>query len=118
MKLYRFGEGTARQVTRDGSLFSIQPFVRSGGRFQAALVTLGENGVIKYHQAAVPQLLIVLSGSGTVCNEEKRYLPVREGSAVFWGREEWHETRTEKGMTALVIEGEGLEERDIHLEPS
>ncbi|RSK31943.1 cupin domain-containing protein [Bhargavaea beijingensis] len=116
MKRFRIDAGT--QVTHNGSDFTIQPFVRSEGRFQTALMTLGKNGIIRYHQADVPQLLIVLSGSGTVCNEAKRYLPVREGSAVFWEQGEWHETRTEKGMTALVIEGEGLEESDILLEPS
>ncbi|EMR07164.1 Cupin domain protein [Bhargavaea cecembensis DSE10] len=115
MKFFRFDAGTAKPVTHGGSDFTVQPFVRSGGRFQTALMTLGENGVIAYHEASVPQVMIVLSGSGTVCNEEKRYHPVREGSAVFWDRGEWHETRSEKGMTALVIEGEGLKESDILL---
>jgi quercetin dioxygenase-like cupin family protein len=116
MKFFRFDADTAKPVTQGGSDFNIQPFVRSEGRFQTALMTLGENGVIGYHQAAVPQMLIVLIGSGTVCNEEKRHVPVREGSAVFWDKGEWHETRSEKGMTALVIEGKGLEESDILLE--
>ncbi|KZE37128.1 hypothetical protein AV656_11130 [Bhargavaea cecembensis] len=117
MKRFRFDAGTAKPVTHDRSDFTIQPFVRSGGRFQTALMTLGENGIIGCHQAAVPQLLIVLSGSGTVCNEEKRFISVKEGSAVFWEKGEWHETRSEKGMTALAIEGEDLTERDILLEP-
>lgn len=116
MKFFRFDTDTAKPVTHGGSDLTIQPYVRSGGRFQAALMTLGVNGVIAYHQAAVPQVLIVLSGNGTVCNEEKRYVPVREGLAVFWDKGEWHETRSEKGMTALVIEGEGLEESDVLLE--
>ncbi|MFC7366256.1 MULTISPECIES: cupin domain-containing protein [Bhargavaea] len=116
MKFYRFDVGTAKPITNGGSNFTIQPFVRSGGRYQTALMTLGKNGVIGYHQAAVPQLLVVLAGSGTVCNEEKRHVPVREGSAVFWDKGEWHETRSEKGMTALVIEGEDLTEDDILLE--
>lgn len=116
MKRYRFDGDTAKPITHDGSDFSIQPFVRSGGRYQAALITLGESGVVAYHQAAVPQLLIVLSGSGTVCSDDRRHLPVREGEGVFWDKGEWHETRSEKGMTALVIEGEDLTEFDIHLE--
>jgi mannose-6-phosphate isomerase-like protein (cupin superfamily) len=116
MKRFRFSEGTAGHVTHDGSNFTIQPFIRSEGRFQTALMRLGEDGVIAYHPAAVPQMLIVLSGNGTVCSEERRYLPVREGSAVFWDKGEWHETRSEKGMTALVIEGEDLTESDILLE--
>ncbi|WP_213421230.1 cupin domain-containing protein [Bhargavaea massiliensis] len=115
MKLFEFDVTKAKRVTHGGSDFTIQPFVRSGGRCQTALMTLGNNGVIGYHQAAVPQLLVVLAGSGTVCNEEKRHVPVREGSAVFWDRGEWHETRSAKGMTALVIEGEGLKESDILL---
>lgn len=87
MKFFGFDADTAKPVTHGGSDFAIQPFVRSGGRFQTALMTLGEKGVIAYHQAAVPQLLIVLSGNGTVCNGKAvRPCPGRLGCLLGQGR--------------------------------
>jgi len=72
---------------------------------------LDENGVVGYHQAEVPQLLLVINGEGYVRNEKEVYVKVAPGDAVFWEEGEWHETKTEKGLTAIVIES-------IELDPS
>jgi hypothetical protein len=34
--------------------------------------------------------------------------PVAAGQAVFWEQGEEHETRSAEGLTALILEGEGL----------
>ena len=33
---------------------------------------------------------------------------IQAGEAVFWMKGEWHETKTDTGLTAIVIEGETL----------
>lgn len=62
------------------------------------------NGVIGYHQAIVPQLLLVVNGEGYVRNDKEGYIKVQAGDAVFWEQDEWHETETVHGLTAIVIE--------------
>lgn len=70
---------------------------------------LEEGGIVGYHQAVVPQLLLVLTGKGSVRGESEEYFNVESGDAVFWVKGEWHETKSENGLTAIVIESEELE---------
>ncbi|MGG4400355.1 hypothetical protein ABEW61_09530 [Paenibacillus amylolyticus] len=70
---------------------------------------LAEGGVIGYHQAVVPQLLSIVSGEGWVRGEANEYINVRCGEAVLWDIHEWHETKTEAGLMAIVIESEELD---------
>ncbi len=69
---------------------------------------LENNGVIGYHQAIVPQLLLIVNGEGYVRNEIEDYYKIQAGDAVFWKKDEWHETKTDSGLTAIVIESEEL----------
>ncbi|WP_367643890.1 cupin [Bacillus sp. THAF10] len=75
---------------------------------QIGCMHLGQNGIVGYHQATVPQLLIVVQGEGWVRGEEDKYRRVTQGNAVLWAKDEWHETKTEQGLTAIVIESEEL----------
>lgn len=69
----------------------------------------GRKGIIGYHQAAVPQLLLVIAGDGFVRGEKEGYVKVLLGDAVFWEKGEWHATKTDTGLTAIVIESEELD---------
>ena len=62
----------------------------------------------RLHQAVGPQLLLILNGEGYVRNEKEEYFKVEAGDAVFWENDEWHETKTDVGLTAIVIESEEL----------
>ena len=79
-----------------------------GAPVQAAVVRLGPNGRLKRHPASVPQILAVLEGSGCVSGAEGTFEPITAGEAVFWASGEEHETQTEGGMSALILEGEGV----------
>ena len=70
---------------------------------------LDPGGVIGYHQATVPQLLLVVSGEGWVLGKEGDKQRIVQGEAAFWEYGEGHETSTETGLTAMVIECEELE---------
>jgi quercetin dioxygenase-like cupin family protein len=80
-----------------------------GAPFQAAVFRLASGGRIARHPADVPQLLAVLEGSGEVSGADGAFAPIGAGEAVFWAQGEEHETRSAEGLTALILEGEGLE---------
>jgi quercetin dioxygenase-like cupin family protein len=80
-----------------------------GAPFQAAVFRLAPGGRIVRHPATVPQILALLEGSGEVSGEDGVAEPIGAGEAVFWRQGEEHETTSAAGLTALIIEGEGLE---------
>jgi hypothetical protein len=67
------------------------------------------DGIIGYHQAVVPQLLLVISGEGFVRGEDEAIYSIKAGEAAFWIKDEFHETTTKTGLTAIVIESEELD---------
>jgi quercetin dioxygenase-like cupin family protein len=83
--------------------------LRTGVPVQAAVFRIAPGGRIGRHPATVPQLLAVFGGSGEVAGADGEFQPIAAGEAVFWAAGEEHETRSEEGLTALVIEGAGLE---------
>jgi quercetin dioxygenase-like cupin family protein len=83
--------------------------VSGGSPVQAAVFRLDPGGRIARHPATYPQLLAVLEGSGEVSGPTGVAEPIGVGEAVFWSAGEEHETTTAVGLTALIIEGEGLE---------
>lgn len=87
----------------------LTPAIVTGSPFQAAIFRLAPGGRIARHPAGVPQILAVLDGSGEVSGGSGVYEPIAAGEAVFWRQGEEHETTAAAGLTALIIEGEGLE---------
>ncbi|WP_176483714.1 hypothetical protein [Bacillus sp. FJAT-45066] len=41
-------------------------------------------------------------------SDKEEYIKVQTGDAVFWEKDEWHETKTETGLIAIVIESEEI----------
>ena len=83
--------------------------LRSGSPVQAAIFRVGAGGGLRRHPASVAQILAVLEGSGEVSGPDGRFEAISAGEAVFWHEGEEHETRSERGLTALIIEGAGVE---------
>ncbi len=79
-----------------------------GSPWQAAVFRIAPGGRIARHPATDPQLLAVLEGAGEVSGEDGVFVAIAAGEAVFWEQGEEHETRSEPGLTALIVEGEGL----------
>ena len=96
-------------MTQFDSNFIISPITKTKDTAQISCMYLESNGVIGYHQATVPQLLFVVNGEGFVRNEKEDYVKVQAGDAVFWTKDEWHETKTDTGLTSIVIESETLD---------
>ena len=78
---------------------------------KAAIFRLAAGGRIVRHPATVPQILAVLEGEGRVSGAEGNFEPIAVGEAVYWSAGEEHETVSEGGLTALVLEAEGLRPR-------
>ena len=67
------------------------------------VVRLRPRGVIGRHPAAGRQLLVVVSGDATVSGHDGVPVRLEPGQAAVW---EPHETRSEDGLTALLVEGD------------
>lgn len=112
MERVRFGPETAtsppdprlEQVT----IARLTEWRGGGAPVQAAIFRLAAGGRIARHPAAAPQLLAVLEGEGHVSGGDGAEEPIRAGEAVFWSEGEEHETRSEAGLVALVLEAPGL----------
>jgi quercetin dioxygenase-like cupin family protein len=81
----------------------------SGSPVQAAIFRLAANGRLRRHPATLPQILAVLEGSGRVSGSDGEFHPIGPGEAVFWLAGEEHETETDTGLTALILEADGLQ---------
>jgi quercetin dioxygenase-like cupin family protein len=79
--------------------------------FQAAVFRFAPGGRIVRHSPAGShsQILAVLEGSGEVSGASGVEEPIAAGEAVFWQAGEEHEMKSAEGVTALIIEGDGLE---------
>ena len=108
MKIYNYGKETGKQVSAFSSDFIMSRIIHTGSEAHIGCVYLAQQGVIGYHQATCPQLLLILNGEGYVRGEEEIFTAVHAGQAIFWEQDEWHETRTDTGMTAIIIESDTL----------
>lgn len=108
MEFYKFDKSNGKQISQFDSNFIMSRFIQTSKPAHIGCMHLGKNGIVGYHQAVVPQLFLVVNGEGCVRNEREEYIKVESGDAVFWEKDEWHETKTDTGLTAIVIESEEL----------
>jgi hypothetical protein len=111
MKCYRFDEQSGESRTDFGSVnFIINPLVRSNGEFMVVAIHLGVGGKVAYHQAVKNQLFLIVQGTGYVPGAEPDLgRAIHAGQGAFWAGGEWHETTTDDGLMAIVIEGDELD---------
>ncbi|MCG1010757.1 cupin domain-containing protein [Salinicoccus sp. ID82-1] len=104
MKIYSFRKSEGEKITHLNSNFILNRILKTEEMAQIGCFYLEANGVIGSHEAAVPQVLLVVSGEGFVRSGVQGSVTVEAGDAVFWSKGEEHETSTETGMTAIVVE--------------
>lgn len=113
MERFSFGPDMAfvpREELLDGvTVALLSRSISERAPFQAAVFRVAPGGRIARHPATYPQILAVLDGSGEVSGSSGADEPIQAGEAVFWRAGEEHETKTAAGLTALIIEGDGLE---------
>ncbi|MCC3356334.1 cupin [Bacillus sp. REN16] len=108
MEFYKFDKNCGKHISQFNSDFMMSRIIQMDKPAHISCMHLGENGIVGYHQAVTPQLLLVVNGEGYVRNEKEEYVKVSSGDAVFWEKDEWHETKTKTGLTAIVVESEEL----------
>lgn len=108
MEILRLKEGY--QITQFESRFALHQSILTGSAaYHVNLITLSSHGRLGYHRATEDQLFLVLHGQGWVRDKAEKRLRIREGMAAFWGKGEWHESGSDEGLVAVVIEGSDLQ---------
>lgn len=109
MKIFRTADVNGKEISQYNSNMLMRKILMTDAPTHIAIIELGVDGIVGYHEAAVPQLLIVLDGEGKVRTGNESGINVKAGDIVFWDKGEEHETESSEGMTALVVESQGLE---------
>lgn len=96
---------------RIDSFDSVDAWVRGVSKsvLVVVLIDIGAGGVLGRHPAGAHQLFAVLSGSGWVSGADGERRPVSAGDIVALEPGEEHESGSDEGMRALVVEAEELE---------
>jgi quercetin dioxygenase-like cupin family protein len=109
MKIYNFSKEVGKNIHAFNSRNLIMTrILTETDSIHVGCLHLENNGMVGLHQAPIPQLFLVVNGEGWVKGKEDREYKIRVGFAAFWEAEEWHETRTEKGLTAIIIESTSI----------
>jgi quercetin dioxygenase-like cupin family protein len=110
MRLLRFDPDEIRRIDHHGSVgFDLLRLVKVNGQVVVEIASLTPGGRIGRHPAVVPQLLAVVAGKGTVCGADGAWQGIEVGTAALWEAGEEHETRTDGGLTAVIVEAAELE---------
>jgi quercetin dioxygenase-like cupin family protein len=83
------------------------PF-EDGSPIQVAVFRFEPGGRLR-GQPGHSQVFAILDGSGEVSGADGNDEPIEAGEAVFLHQGEEHEMKSADGLTALIIEGEGLD---------
>ena len=106
-RTFRFDAELGRNVTRFGSDFTISRLFHSA-ELHVGCIRLEPGGLIGMHPASTPQLLAVVQGEGWIRGEAGPKTSISAGGAVFWSEGEMHQTGTDTGMVAIVVETRAL----------
>ncbi len=110
MRVFRFDATAGHPITAYGSVnVAISPIQRGVGPVQIGCMSIGPGGVVGSHSAVGPQLFLVVQGEGWVRGATGDRRQITAGQAAFWQDGEEHESGSDTGMTAIVVEGEGLD---------
>ena len=108
MKMYEFRPEAGHNISQFGSVGAAITHLVDTSDMNVVCMYLTQNGLVGYHQATDNQLFLVVQGEGWVRGENQNPVAITSGQAAFWQAGEWHESGTEHGMMAIVIEGKTL----------
>lgn len=108
MRIYAFGRDSSLPLEGSAGA-AVSRIARVEGRTQVSAVHLAAGGQLQRHAALVPQLFLVVAGSGVVSGGDGSAVNIRPGRAAFWEAGEEHDCRSSEGLIALVVESQGLD---------
>lgn len=110
MRLFRFDAAIGHTIMQFGSRDAVIIGIQRGSmQFQLGCLHLEPGGVLGYHPATTHQLLLVVAGNGWVRAGIGARRPIAVGQAAYWEPGEEHETATDSGLTAIILESDSLE---------
>lgn len=77
---------------------------RIAGSGGVSVIRIEPGGILGRHSAVIDQLFCLIEGDGWVSGSDGGRVPLSRGQAALWQAGEGHESGTETGMTALVVE--------------
>ena len=97
--------GVSHRVDPKTSQAVVVPLFADVAHAKVVCMYIRANGFLPRHPATVPQLFAVVEGEGWVSGSDGEKVPIKTGQAAFWERGEEHESGTERGLKAIVVEG-------------
>jgi quercetin dioxygenase-like cupin family protein len=73
------------------------------------VIEIGPGGRVGRHPAAAQQLFAVMRGSGWVAGGDGVRQEIRAGEVVLWEAGEEHESGSDLGLTALIVEADVID---------
>lgn len=105
MKIYQFSKDSGNAINNYNSLYSFYTkIMKTVEPTNIGFIYIEAGGVVGLHEAPVPQLFIVIQGEGWVCGKDREKLLVKQGKGILWQEGEAHESGSDNGLTALVIQ--------------
>lgn len=98
-------KGVPHRVDPKTSKVVISPIFGSDDPSRFACFHIGKGGFIPRHPAVGPQLFVIVEGRGWVSGGDGKKVPIQSGQAAFWEGGESHESGSDDGMKAIVVEG-------------
>lgn len=98
--------GGERDVTAPGSVSARVRRLATGAH--VVVIEIAPGGVVARHPAGAAQLFAIVRGAGWVSGDDGERAPISAGEAVLWEPGEEHESGSDEGMTALVVETESV----------
>jgi len=99
-----------REITRfDSHGATIGGVARARGAVRVSLLQLAAGGLVGGHPATCPQLFLAVAGSGWARSGDEPRSPLAAGEAALWDADEMHETGSDHGLTAVIVEADAIE---------
>ena len=109
MRVRRAEEMATRPITAFESQGASVTHIAQEDNVSVVRIELQAGGRLGMHPAACSQLFIVVEGEGTVLSDTAAPREVAAGTSIWWQEGELHETRSETGLIAIVVEAESLD---------
>ena len=94
-------------MTAPGSINAAVRRLSAGAH--AVVIEVEPGGIVGRHPTGAVQLFAVVRGSGWVAGSDGRREAIGAGEVVVWETGEEHESGSDEGMTALVVEADSLD---------
>jgi mannose-6-phosphate isomerase-like protein (cupin superfamily) len=109
LRVFDFDSEPARLIAQFGSeRANVTPLTVPEGEAHVVCIRLGTAGVLGRHAGRIDQLFVVVQGEGWASGAGGDRVPISAGSAVYWAAGEEHETGSDNGLTAIVVESERI----------